>query len=68
MTIQKDVVFSIANFALSPEFCQYVMIEGGLETIKATASTSNNVKVFCDAARAMFCSLLTPQLRKSCFL
>jgi hypothetical protein len=53
MAIQQDAVFSIANFASSPEFCQYVVIEGGLETIKATASTSNNVEVIRDAARAM---------------
>jgi hypothetical protein len=53
MAIQQDVVFSITNFALSPEFCQYLVIEGGLETINATALTSNNVKVLHDKARTM---------------
>jgi hypothetical protein len=37
MAIQWDAVFSIANFASSLEFCQYVVIEGGLETINITA-------------------------------
>ena len=53
LAIQRDAVFSIANFAYSPEFCQYVVIEGGVDTIKATASTSNSVEVLRDAARAM---------------
>jgi hypothetical protein len=53
MAIQRDVVFSIANFASSQKFCQYLVIEGGLETINATASRSNNVKVLHDTARTM---------------
>ena len=53
LAIQRDAVFSIANFAYSPEFCQYVVIEGGVDTIKATASTSNSVEVLRDASRAM---------------
>jgi hypothetical protein len=53
MTIWRDFVFSIANFALPLEFRQYLVKEGGLETINATALTSNNVKVLCYTARTM---------------
>jgi hypothetical protein len=53
MAIQRNAIFSITNFALSLEFCQYVMIEGGLEAINATALTSNNDEVLYYAARKM---------------
>lgn len=53
LAIQRDAVFSVANFVSSPEICQYVVKEGGVETIKATASTNSNVEVLRDAARAM---------------
>jgi hypothetical protein len=52
MAIKWDAIFSISDF-LSPEFSQYVVIEDGLETIITISSTSNNVKVLCDAARKM---------------
>ena len=53
LTIQKDAVYSIANIVNSPEFCKYVVKEGGVETIKATASTNTNTEVLRDSARAL---------------
>jgi hypothetical protein len=46
------------------EFCQYLVIEVGLETINATASTSNNVKkFFVTQQEQCLCSLLTLGLK-----
>jgi len=57
LTVRRDAVFSIANFAASPDFCQYVVKEGGVETIKAVASTYlasvDEVEVLRDTSRAL---------------
>ena len=57
LTVRRDAVFSIANFAASPDFCQYVVKEGGVETIKAVASTYlasvDEIEVLRDTSRAL---------------
>lgn len=57
LTVRRDAVSSIANFAASPDFCQYVVKEGGVETIKAVASTYlasvDEIEVLRDTSRAL---------------
>ena len=53
LAVRRDAVHSVANFVASPNFCQYVVIEGGVETIKAVALSNNNVEVLRDASRAL---------------
>ena len=57
LTVRRDAVFSISNFAASPDFCQYVVKEGGVETIKAVASTYlasvDEIEVLRDTSRAL---------------
>lgn len=51
--VQKEAVFCVANFAGSPDFRQYVAKEGGVETLKAVATTTHDVEILCNAARAL---------------
>ena len=53
LAVRRDAVFCVANFAGSPEFCQFVVKEGGVETIKAAATTNQDVEILRDSARAM---------------
>ena len=53
LTVRRDAVFCIANFAGSPDFRQYVVKEGGVETIKAASTANHNVEILRDASRAM---------------
>lgn len=53
LTISRDAVLSIANYVASPDLCQYVVKEGGIETIKAVVSANTNVEVLRDASRAL---------------
>ena len=52
LTVQRDAVLCVANFAGS-DFRQYVVKEGGVETIKAVATTKHDIEILRDAARAM---------------
>ncbi|KAL9191141.1 hypothetical protein ACHAXT_000847 [Thalassiosira profunda] len=53
LTVRRDAVFATANLASSPDLRQYVVKEGGIETIKAAAATNQDVELLRDAARAM---------------
>jgi vacuolar protein 8 len=51
--IQRDAMFCVANFAGSQEFCQFVVKEGGIATIKTSALSTKSDEVLRDAVRAM---------------
>mmetsp|Transcript_30666 Transcript_30666/g.64244 ORF Transcript_30666/g.64244 Transcript_30666/m.64244 type:complete len:505 (-) Transcript_30666:154-1668(-) len=53
LTVRRDAVFCVANFVSSPDFRQYFVKEGGVETVKAAATTNHNVELLRDASRAM---------------
>lgn len=53
LSVQREAVFCIANFVGSPDFRQYVSKERGVETLKAVVSTSNDLDVLRDTARAL---------------
>lgn len=53
LTVRRDAVFCVANFAASQDFCQYTVREGGVETIKAVASSNTDIEVLRDASRAL---------------
>lgn len=53
LTVRRDAVYCIANLASSPDFRQFVVKEGGVKTIKAAATSNQNIELLRDAARAM---------------
>eukprot|EP00569_Conticribra_weissflogii_P010591 CAMPEP_0171382594 /NCGR_PEP_ID=MMETSP0879-20121228/34630_1 /TAXON_ID=67004 /ORGANISM="Thalassiosira weissflogii, Strain CCMP1336" /LENGTH=427 /DNA_ID=CAMNT_0011894397 /DNA_START=229 /DNA_END=1512 /DNA_ORIENTATION=+ len=50
--IQREAMRCVANFAGSHRFRQYVVKEGGVETVTVAATTSGGIDVLRDSARA----------------
>lgn len=53
LSVQREAVACIANLVGYPSHRQYVAKEGGVETLKAVITTSNDTEILRDAARAL---------------
>ena len=61
LSVQREAVFCIANFVSSSDYREYVTKEGGVETLRAVVTTSNETEILRDASRALsFMSVDTP--------
>ncbi|KAL3789162.1 hypothetical protein HJC23_012251 [Cyclotella cryptica] len=53
LSVQREALFCIANFVGSRDLCQYVSKQGGVETLKAVVSTSNDAEILREASRTL---------------